>query len=237
MCGRYTLTTRGFTEHYKKHYKEHYGVEQGAPKFGPPHTIASTQTVPLVLTLSGERAVTPARRGSTPFWTKDLSQIKALFNARLKTAYEEAGFRGPLRYRRALVPASGFYECKREGGRKTPYYLTLAGDEPSGSAGLHNYKDELLSCTVLRTSPNSSPKNSPNELMSKRRDRLPVSLSPGDLSPDDFERWLDPGVTDPDEVHDLLRPYAGVMRACAASSTVPSTVNTARNDGPVVGAA
>ena len=156
-------------------------------------------------------------RQQGPAWTKDLSRMKAnLFNARSETAHEKASFKGPLRYKRAIIPASGFYEWKREGTRKTPHYLTLTGDEPIGFAGLYDlYQDELLSCTILTTSP--------NDLMAILHDRMPVILSPAD-----YDRGLDPGVTDPDEVQDLLRPYAGEMHA----RPVSSAVNNARNDGP-----
>ncbi len=77
------------------------------------------------------------------------------------------------------------------------------------------WRDELLSCTILTTSP--------NELMGKLHDRMPVIISP-----EDYDRWLDPGVTDPDEVQDLLKPYPGEMQAYPVSSAV----NNARNDGP-----
>lgn len=58
MCGRYTLTTKDFTKHY--------GVEQGALDFAPSYNVAPTQTVPVVLTLSGERTAAPARWGLVP---------------------------------------------------------------------------------------------------------------------------------------------------------------------------
>ena len=139
-----------------------------------------------------------------------------MFNARSESAAEKASFKGPLRYKRAIVPASGYYEWKREGTRKTAYYIQLSGGEPIGVAGLYDvWRDELLSCTILTTSP--------NDLMATLHDRMPVILKPAD-----YDRWLDPGVTDPDEVQDLLRPYAGEMHA----HPVSSLVNNARNDGP-----
>ena len=209
MCGRYTLTTKDFSKHY--------GVTQGELEFSPSYNVAPTQAVPVVLERGGGRTVTPARWGLVPSWTRDLNQMKAnLFNARSETAHEKASFKGPLRYKRAIVPADGFYEWKREAGRKTPHYIQLGGGEPIGFAGLYDlWRDELLSCTILTTSP--------NDLMATLHDRMPVILSPAD-----YDRWLDPGVTDPDAVRDLLRPYAGEMQA----RPVSSAVNNARNDGP-----
>jgi putative SOS response-associated peptidase YedK len=49
------------------------------------------------------------------------------------------------------------------------------------------------------------------------------------LSPDDYDLWLDPGVTDPAEIADLLKPFdARLMRVYPVSSTV----NSVKNDRP-----
>ena len=214
MCGRYTLTITNMADYFK--------AGQGTLEFTPSYNIAPTQTVPVVLTLSGERTVTPAKWALIPSWAKDPAQLKTnLFNARSETAAEKASFKGPLRYKRAIIPASGFFEWKREGTRKTPHYIQLAGGEPIGFAGLYDvWRDELLSCTILTTSP--------NELMATLHDRMPVILSP-----EDYDRWLDPSMTNVSDIEDLLRPYDGEMQA----HPVSSAVNNARNDGPELVAA
>ena len=49
------------------------------------------------------------------------------------------------------------------------------------------------------------------------------------LDPKDYDLWLDPGVTKPAKVADLLRPLdARQMRKCPVSSAV----NKVANDGP-----
>ena len=100
-----------------------------------------------------------------------------------------------------------------DGKAKTPHYIQLADGEPIGFAGLYDvWNDEVLSCTILTTTPNA--------LMATLHDRMPVILAP-----DDYSRWLDPEVTDPTEVQDLLRPYPGEMRAYPVSSAVNSPRN------------
>ena len=48
-------------------------------------------------------------------------------------------FRGLLNHNRCLVPASGFYEWKRDGGgRKTPYPVRLRDAGPFAFAGLYD---------------------------------------------------------------------------------------------------
>ncbi len=107
---------------------------------------------------------------------------------------------------------------QREGNIKTPHYIQTDDQSPFAFAGLYElYKDELLSCTILTTSP--------NKLMSKLHDRMPVILSP-----DDYERWLEPNLNQVEDVEDLLQPYAGKMQA----RPVSHAVNTTRNDGPAL---
>jgi putative SOS response-associated peptidase YedK len=74
----------------------------------------------------------------------------------------------------------------------------------------------IESCTILTTDANS--------LLRDIHDRMPVILKPND-----YDLWLDPGVTDPGKVSDLLKPLdAWLMRVYPVSSTV----NKVSNDGP-----
>jgi putative SOS response-associated peptidase YedK len=65
---------------------------------------------------------------------------------------------------------------------------------PFAIAGLWERRGEIESCTLLTTCP--------NELCAPLHDRMPVILSPAD-----YDRWLDPDVTDAAEVQPLLDPY------------------------------
>lgn len=59
--------------------------------------------------------------------------------------------------------------------------------------------------------------------MKTLRDRMPVILSP-----EDYDRWLDPALTEAKDVEDLLRPYAGELLA----HRVSASVNSSRNNAP-----
>jgi putative SOS response-associated peptidase YedK len=49
------------------------------------------------------------------------------------------------------------------------------------------------------------------------------------LRPEDYDQWLDPGITEPAQVADLLKPYdARLMRKYPVSDFV----NRADNEGP-----
>jgi putative SOS response-associated peptidase YedK len=80
--------------------------------------------------------------------------------------------------------------------------------------GAREYRIE--SCTILTTDANA--------LLKDIHDTMPVILQPSD-----YDLWLDPGVTDPAKVSDLLRPFdARLMRVYPVSSTV----NSVKNDSP-----
>lgn len=80
--------------------------------------------------------------------------------------------------------------------------------DPSGSA--------LHTCTILTSTPNS--------LVREIHDRMAVILRP-----EDYELWLDPGVTNPADVGHLLK---AMDARDMASFPVGSAVNRVQNDGP-----
>ncbi|MDE1165033.1 MAG: SOS response-associated peptidase [Pseudomonas sp.] len=71
--------------------------------------------------IGGELQLARARWGLTPPWLTDMSRTPA--HARAETLAEQPMFREPLRLRRCLLPANGFYEW-RGTVRKRPYWLT-----------------------------------------------------------------------------------------------------------------
>jgi putative SOS response-associated peptidase YedK len=167
------------------------------------------------------------RWGLIPYWAKDASIAVRTINAMSETAAEKPAFKEAMRRRRCLVPADGFYEWRRgSGNKKQAYNIGMAHSEdglfafaglwdrwrsPEGSA--------LETCTILTTTA--------NPLVADIHDRMPAILRP-----EDYDLWLDPGVTDPARVAELLKPYdAREMRKYPVSDFV----NRADNEGPECG--
>jgi putative SOS response-associated peptidase YedK len=122
--------------------------------------------------------------------------------------------RDAFRKRRCLIAADGFYEWKKTGAKtKQPYYMRLKDDRPFGIAGHWERRGELESCTILTTSP--------NELCATVHDRMPVILSPND-----YDRWLDPAITDAAELQPLLDANPAEEMLATPAST---HVNNMRN--------
>jgi putative SOS response-associated peptidase YedK len=169
-----------------------------------------------------KRIFAKMRWGLIPYWAKDVSIGVRAINAVSETAAEKPAFRESLRKRRCLIPADGFYEWKQIGPKKKQAYsIGMKDDGVFAFAGLwDSWKDangkSIESCTILTTEANSLVKDIHN--------RMPVILSP-----DDYDLWLDPGITEPVRVADLLKPFdASSMRIYPVSSTV----NNVKNDSP-----
>jgi putative SOS response-associated peptidase YedK len=123
---------------------------------------------------------------------------------------------------RCLIPADGFYAWKQIAPKKKQAYsIGMKDDGLFSFAGLwdtwkHPDGKTILSCTILTTEANS--------LLKDIHTRMPVILSP-----EDYDLWLDPGLTDPARVADLLKPLdARLMRVYPVSATV----NSVKNDNP-----
>jgi putative SOS response-associated peptidase YedK len=161
------------------------------------------------------------RWGLVPSWAKSDESATQLVNARAETLTSKPSFRDALRTRRCLIPASGFYEWEHLGRARKPWLFRLRDDRPFAFAGLwESWRapggEALESCAVITSEP--------NELMRPIHHRMPVMLGPEQFMP-----WLDPGVTEPDELTPLLRiPPAEQMHALA----VRRFVSNVRHEGP-----
>jgi putative SOS response-associated peptidase YedK len=209
MCGRYSLVP-------KADFAERFGVENLQLDLEPRYNIAPTQTTPVITRNSPNRAE-EMRWGLVPFWAKDPSIGNKMINARAETVAEKPAFRKALAARRCLVPASGFYEWKRDAGGKVPHYIFLRDTGSFAFAGLYEiWKDQdgqvLKTYTIITTTP--------NELMETIHNRMPVILSR-----EDEGLWLDKEAEIP-ALLALLRPYpAEQMDAYVVSKAVNSPMH------------
>jgi len=234
MCGRFFLST--LSEDMARFFHARTLYRAGAPSAADPHNphnptrarfnIAPTQQVVIVRQRAEERELACARWGLVPPWASDLSVGSRMINARSETAAGKPAFRDSVRHRRCLVPADGFYEWRKSAKAKRPMAIRRADRAPLAMAGLwERWEDPsatgttentIETCTVLTCAP--------NELMASIHDRMPVILEP-----EAWGRWLDPGLTDADQIAPLMAPAAeGVLEAYPVSTRV----NSPTNQGP-----
>jgi putative SOS response-associated peptidase YedK len=212
MCGRYVV--EGHQE-----LSERFQLRQLPFALFPRFNAAPSQELPIVVEDDdGERAVRLMRWGLVPRWRKPgQTPSVAPINARAETLLDKPMFRPLVGGKRCLVPANGFYEWRRTGGRKQPYYFHAKDGALVGLAGLYDETpDGLASFAIVTTTP--------NELVAPLHDRMPAILRRGDEAD-----WLSRDLTDGHAAQALLGPYPAAAMAAAPVSTA---VNNARNEGP-----
>ena len=216
MCGRFSLIVPG------QELAEEFDLPS-VPVTEPRYNIAPTQPVAVVRLHPGtrERELTHVHWGLIPFWANDPTIGARMINARAETVAEKPAYRAAFKYRRCLVPASGFYEWQKRNGYKQPHYVHHNEGEVLALAGLWEHwqsedGSEIESCTILTTRP--------NELMQPLHNRMPVILQPKD-----YAAWLQSDGTNMDELQHLLRPAPDAMLAATPVSTY---VNRPENEGP-----
>ena len=193
MCGRFTITlTVGLAERF--------GVKDLSLHVAPRYNIAPSQPVPVVvLPEEGGRELAEMSWGLVPCWARDPAAAARPINARAGTLEDRPSFRDPFLHHRCLVPASGFYEWKKEGKSREPFYIHRKDDGLVAIAGLYDIwrgpgGAELRSFAIVTTEPNS--------LVSRYHDRMPAILRQ-----DDEETWLSPGRLARETAREILSPY------------------------------
>lgn len=213
MCGRFTLRTPA------AEVARHFRLPD-VPDLDARYNIAPSQDIPVIRPgQEQQRELVFCRWGLVPFFAKEPSAGRQPINARCETVATSPMFRAAIRRRRCLIPADGFYEWKRVGSKKQPFYIRLKCNEPFAFAGIWERwgeNDELQTCAMLTTDA--------NELMQPIHDRMPVLLPPNA-----YELWLDPEVEDVTRIKHLFEPYpADEMEAYAVSTDV----NRPTHDAP-----
>jgi putative SOS response-associated peptidase YedK len=159
------------------------------------------------------------RWGLVPHWAKAPSIRTGTINAKSETAATKPAFRDPLKLRRCLIPADGFYEWKRTVASKQPYCFEVREGELFAFAGLWDgWKDSngqwVKTCSILTTLPNA--------VTATVHDRMPVILDSAS-----YDLWLDPGMQEVTRLSELLKPYDARWMRCYP---VGSRVNYVAND-------
>jgi putative SOS response-associated peptidase YedK len=212
MCGRFTIVpTVDFHERFNL---------PGGPAIAPRYNVAPGQEVPVIVRGDGNQLI-PMTWGFIAPFVKDPAAGRPVINARAETILEKPSFRGSARENRCLVPVSGFYEWKKEGQRKVPFYLRIPGEPVFAIAGLSGILRDQAG-GVHRTFAIITTESNP--LVAGLHDRMPAILPRGKE-----ETWLRPGPVGPADLAALLAPYpAGEMEAYPVSGKV----NDPKNDGP-----
>jgi putative SOS response-associated peptidase YedK len=202
MCGRYSVYTeqenielREIMEEIDRRYNQ--APERERMRTGE---IFPTHTVP-ILAAEGAGCAARLMQWGFPKWQGP----GVIINARGETAAQKQTFRGPLRTGRCIVPTTGFFEWRHEGGRTKEKYLFRLPEQPMlYLAGLYKPVAQAGApptdtFVILTTEANESVRD--------YHDRMPLILQP-----EQMDDWL----------HDADAAVDFVQSPCRAQLTVLS---------------
>lgn len=216
MCGRFTLKTPAHDL-----AKLFDGLNFG--NLQPRYNVCPTQMSACIRAdADGANEVTMLRWGLVPAWADDLKIGAKMINARSETVASKPSFRSAFKRRRCLVLADGFYEWKKEGKAKQPFYISQVDGNAFALAGLWESWTDAESdltyetFTVLTTEA--------NQTMQPLHHRMPVFLNS-----EDYSVWLDPEFKEASVLESLLVPCAEDR---LQAWQVEKIVNKPANDRP-----
>ena len=190
MCGSFELKTK--FDNLPKVLKRNYlsGLEN---KYETQNLIRPTDPI-LVIKNEGRIKTTFMTWGFISPWAKDPfdKEMPRPFNARSESIDEKILFSGSWKYKRCLIPASGFFE-KKYRIRKENYETFWLGGIWSKWTSLDG--NELESCCVLTTASNA--------LLKKLHHRMPVVVPSG------YEEQWTELIKDDYKLKDLLQMMMG----------------------------
>jgi putative SOS response-associated peptidase YedK len=229
MCGRFVVANVG---------SELVGVlrvdVEGDDLPAPSYNIAPTATAAIVIdsakTDPPTRRLEAAHWGLVPSWAKDPKIGVKAFNARAEELEDKAMFRGALQKRRAIVPATGYYEWKTDAEGKVPHYIHPADGSPLFFAGLYEWwknpdaaADDpsrwMLSFTILTRDAIGR--------LGSIHDRMPLFMDA-----DHADAWLDPSTDNVGDVLDAAIDAAPSVAEGLDDHIVAKAVGNVRNNGP-----
>jgi len=198
MCGRYTLRS---VDRIRIALANRPQLDSVVPRYN----IAPTQPV---ITLTTPEHAQELVWGLIPSWSKE---PKPIINARAETLEDKATFSESFQRRRCLILADGFYEWRRAGKAKQPFFFQLKDGRAFAFAGIwdrwRNGETSIKSCAIITTEA--------NELLTPVHERMPVILPE-----ESYELWLDEKVS-PAELKKLLEPFpSDEMKSHPVSSKV-----------------
>jgi putative SOS response-associated peptidase YedK len=215
MCGRKTLTKD------MQSIIEELAIEEweNPDNYLPNYNIAPTQNSPILI-YKDKRIIKPMRWGLIPSWAKDDKFGARMINARIETLLEKPSYRNLVSSNRCIIIADGYYEWKKDGDRKIPYYFKDPNNKLLTLAGLYDlwkHPDGYLvpSYTVIT-------KEAQNDI-TIIHNRMPVILPQEHL--DEWLKTEDFSVSDALEIAKNTNPVL-------EKYTVSPLVNSVKNNSP-----
>lgn len=192
------------------------------PQLKDRFNITPSQHVAVVRNQGDHNRLDLLKWGLVPVWAKDSNIGSQLISARCETVLEKPAFRHAIKYRRCIIPVSGFYEWERSGEhKKQPWYIRMTDDSPLCLAGLWEaWKmpsgNELETFAIVTTAS--------NELIAPLNESMPLILQP-----DSCALWLSHNMHDPEQLLPFYQPFPA---SALTAYKVSDLVNNPHVDSP-----
>jgi putative SOS response-associated peptidase YedK len=205
MCGRYVLHSRDKIKLP--------GLRISDVALEAHYNIAPSQNVLAIADFGKGLEARLISWGLIPSWS---TEGKPFINARAETLEQRPSFSESFRLRRCLIPADGFFEWKRNGKEKRPFYFRSREDSLLTFAGIwdawRNRGQLIITCAIITTPA--------NELIHELHNRMPAILPP-----ELHAAWLNPA-TNRVDLLSMLTPFpASLMKTYQVSSKVNAPEN------------
>jgi putative SOS response-associated peptidase YedK len=214
MCGRFAVVIPKKYQNFVQDLDLSF-LNSSTETLLPRYNISPGQMIPTVARTS-EVLLTEMMWGYKPYWIPSFD--REMINAKSETVDTKSVFKPAFAHHRCLILSSGFYEWKKVGTQKIPYYFSVTSHLVFAFAGIYSSPDPkqplIGACTAILTT-------EPNELVATVHTRMPVILT-GESA----RMWLEE--LELPVLKNLLKPYP---IAEMKSFEVSRSVNSSRNEG------
>lgn len=210
MCGRFALYET------PEKIQGHFGLDK-VPDLPPNYNIPPGTVIFGLTNFENALSFMPFIWGFIPHWSRTRQTDYRMINARVEGVWEKPSFRSAVKYRRCLIPASGFYEWKKTGSGKQPYFITVSGSGLFAMAGIwETWEDKssqevIDSCALLTTEAGGVARDI--------HERMQVIIDASGYS-----AWLDPRVQSKKDIN-ILEISTEKLQAWPVSPKVNSPKN------------
>lgn len=217
MCGRFTLKSER-PDIQLEFYIGGWNLEPSVS-----YNIAPSQKAGVIFKQDNKNIFDMFQWGLVPHWSNSDKNVYAMINAKAETITERPSFKALFKNKRCLIPANGFYEWKKEGNKKTPFYIFLKDNSLFSMAGLYDEwitpkNEKLLSFTIITTKA--------NELVDEIHDKKRM---PAIIKKEDRECWLDNSKYNEKKLVSFLIPHETNLMDAYEVSTL---INSPKNNSP-----
>jgi len=176
MCGRYYLLVK------KENIMKKYGIIDNNINYSIRPEIFPSQKAPVIM--DKNKKFSTIKWGFSPSFTN-----KLIINARSETVAKKSIFKKAFSTQRCLIPASGFFEWKKENNKKIKYNIHLRNKDLFSFAGLYDkFREDgnsFLAFTILTTAASNKINDIHNRMpviLAKKHENLWLSKDFNDLS-------------------------------------------------------